>query len=201
MSSTTPDKTTTTTFTPRRLVLFGCGGLVLVVAIALTAIVIQVNAQMQQPVNKEQVLLSLGGVPIYPGAQFDDIATNQSRALLLPFKGIEAIKNSTSVGFRTDDDAETKIIPFYDRAMQEFGFQKIKLDVRFGAKADASYVDGQTRIVVEVRPGEGEEAQMLWIARFDGSSKRLLQKPHNLVTPEDFKKLGIPIPPETPAKK
>lgn len=164
----------------------GCGALALILIAICGVVYYRVNADSEKPVNKELVLASLAGVPIYPDAKFDDEETSKGLAAL-PLLNISHAKLATAVGFRANADTDKEIIPFYDRMMAGLGFQKTR-DLNMLGQSGVTYVNGDTKVIVQPQPTDPGEDQLFRIVRFDEERRSILGHDSAVVTSEDWKK-------------
>ena len=171
--------------TPLRIVGIGCGGIVAFLLLFLLVGGVMLQAERNKPFNAASELNALAGVEVYPGATIDEDVTRDARAVALLMRGLYPARSTTVVGFRTGDDPQ-KVIAFYDSLLSKYGFTKTRLGGGAG-DAGASYVTEGTTVVIQIKEEEGEDRQ-LFVMRFDNGEKKTLNKPENLVTPEDFKK-------------
>ena len=155
--------------------LLGIGGCVAFIAVVGK----QVSSEMQKPINREEILASLGDTPRYPNAQFDDNGTKAGRIGLNLTKRLIPARSSVVAAFVTRDDAD-KILSWYDAEMKKRGFQS-------GASAGGTGLSGgpngarqrQYRkdddvAIVQVQRGSGAAAQgasMIILMRFNGVQK------------------------------
>jgi len=172
---------------PLRFVAMGCGALLFFFLVFIGIVFNQIESNRKRPVDKATVLASLAGVPIYPGSKFDEEGTRDGRAVLSVFQATIPSKLSTVAGFRTSADPDKEVLPFYDKTMQDYGFQKTRLGGDVVGRTGASYSDGETSVIVQLKEEPGEERRLL-LFRFDAEKRPTLGKPSDKVTPEDFHK-------------
>ena len=183
--------------TPLRIAGIGCAGVAAFALVFVAVAALMVKGEMSKPMNRTAEITELAGLPVYPGAQFDEDLTRTRRALLAVSRGLYPGDSATTVGFRTDDDPETRVIPFYDDKLSKLGFTKTRLGG--GSKAGASYAGDTTTITVQIEDDPGEERQLI-LTRFDAGAKKMLDRRTDIVTPEDFQTKTVPGKPSPPAK-
>lgn len=174
-------------------VVFGCGGLVVLLALGGVIAAAKFNDERAKPATVQTALVSLAGVPIYPGATYDEAATRDGRATqrVLYWREPEA-KNAIAV-FRTPDDS-AKVMGYYETALGNLAFQKTTINTKpptGGAGATYINLAGTTTIIVTVEDDPGEDRR-LTLQRSDSGAKPMLGKPDrdsSVVTPDDFKKI------------
>ncbi len=179
--------------TPLRIAGFGCAGLAAFALLFVVVGAVMMKGEMDKPLNQRAEVDALAGLPPYPDAQFDEELTRTARAWFKVTRGFAPGDSVTTVGFRTDDDPKTRIIPFYDGALSKMGFTKTRLGA--GTEQSASYTGDTTNIMVQIQDDPGE-ARKLILTRFDTGAKKTLGKRTDIVTPEDFK--PVPAKKKTP---
>lgn len=183
-----PGATKPRPLTPLRIAGWGCAALAAFAVLFAVVATVMIRQEASKPLNRDAEIIGLAGLPLYPDAQFDDEATREERAATVVAKGLYAADSATVVVLRTNDDPKTRIVPFYDAALQKLGLTKTTLGANNGE--GASYANDTTTVVIQTRDDPGEARQLI-LRRFDTGPKRELTRRADIVTPDDFKNAPV----------
>ena len=173
---------------PLRIAGWGCAGIAALVIVFVLISWAQIYSAQQQPIDQQRNLRALAGVPLYPGAQWDEEGTRDARAALIGMKAIvnmSGAKMETVTGLRTSADPK-EVIPYYDSRMALMGFVKTTLGSGSNTNG-ASYTSPNTTVIVQMKREAGEDNQLI-LYRFDRDSRSMLKQSSNVVTPQDIQK-------------
>jgi hypothetical protein len=137
----------------------------------------QVTQSMTQPLNRQQVLSELSGVPVYPGAQLDETMSKAVRTAFGMMNNFPGSKARFYAGaFRVPSATPEKVSAWYDTNLKAAGWKTVANAPQGFGKPQANlteqrqYGKGDTQLVVQVGPARGQNDGK---AR-DGNGARLI---------------------------
>lgn len=142
----------------------GCGLVTLLtvgaIIFASMAFVNNIKTAMNQPINKAQVLLSLGDIPLYPGATFDEKITKAQRATFSMMQKVIPADSINTAAFSTSDSGD-KIADWYDKKMEALGYTPSSGGNLTGMGSSSivqqQYKKGQDLALVQVQRNPGDD--------------------------------------------
>lgn len=155
----------------------GCGLILLLIVGSCAAISIKFASEFNKPFNKQEAVQKLGDVPIYPGAQVDEMQSKAGQVALKAVGGLMKATQSTVLALRTDD-LSGEVMAYYDNELNKRGFKLIRQGQQAARSDQHTYVNSKARSVVMVQsrdaPGESG-SRAIMIMRFDGMPEENLR--------------------------
>jgi len=158
----------------------GCLALVLLVMGLIGFAVWKVSRMITAPVDKQEVLRSLGPVPVYPKATFDETTTKIANATGSLMKGALGGKSMTGAAFRVPAAPKT-VIAWYDTQLYQKSYHIIRtrqntVNAAEGQSQRQYFKQGEAVIVQaqpapEDRGASGGDNSLVMVMRIQGITK------------------------------
>lgn len=154
----------------------GCGLLTLLtvggVIAASYMFVNKIKSEIAKPIDKTAVIKSLGDLPVYPGAQFNENMTKAQRATFAAMAKVMPTTSISAAAFETPDKSD-KVFDWYDTKLTSLGYSSYDGGNMTGLGSDKyaqqQYKKGDDLALVQVqRHPQAEGKNLLVLIRFVG---------------------------------